>query len=174
MPSEPARNDRDLAAYLRDEGLVGELLRPGEPTPTVADAARALGVGTRAILKSLVFEADGVPLLVIAAGESRVSMPALARALGVSRRRVRLASPGATLAITGYPVGAMPPFGHRRPLATLIDSISVPELGVVYGGGGAADTMLRLDVGTLQQATGGRRLPLTAPGGTSGAPDGAA
>lgn len=164
MPSQGARSDRDLADYLDAAGVEGQLVRPGTPTPTVPDAARAMGVEPAAILKSLVFEVEGVPLLVIAAGEARVRVPLLARALGVTRRAVKLATPDATLAATGYPVGAMPPFGHARRLTTLVDSVSVPSEGVVYGGGGADDVMLRLNARTLLEATGARRLPLTGDG----------
>lgn len=162
MPPVPTRTARDLAAYLREAGVDAALVRPGTPTPTVPAAARALGVAPQRVLKSLLFEADGAPLLVIAAGEARVRMPLLARALGLSRRAVRLAPPDVTLAVTGYPVGAMPPFGHASPLDTLVDSVSVPTEGVVYGGGGADDVMVRLGAHTLLEATGARRLPLTA------------
>ena len=86
---------------------------------------------------------------------------ALARALGVGRRAVRLASPERTRAITGYAVGSMPPFGHRAPLPTLVDSLSVPESGVVYGGGGEHDVLLRVPVDALLSVTRARRLPLT-------------
>ncbi len=161
MRSTAPLSDRDLAAYLHGAGVAAELVRPGEPTPTVPDAARALGVPPASIIKSLVFEADDAPWLVIAAGEARVRMPALARALGIGRRRLRLATPDEALSITGYPVGAMPPFGHRRALPTLVDSASVPEKGVVYGGGGGADVLVRVPVQTLMGLTGGRRLPLT-------------
>jgi len=162
MPAPSVRTDRDLAAYLDRAGVDATLVRPGVPTPTVPDAARALGVEPGAILKSLVFQASGAPLLVIAAGRARVRVPLLARALGLPRRSVKLASPQETLSLTGYPVGAMPPFGHAQPLDTLVDSVSVPDEGVVYGGGGAEDVMVRLDARTLLGATGGRRLPLTA------------
>ncbi len=174
-------SDRDLAAYLHAHDVPAELVRPGAPTPTVADAARALGVGPQAIVKSLVFEVadrheggpadesaagsapeDGRrPLLVIAAGETRVRMPKLARALGTSRRALRLASPERTLELTGYAVGAMPPFGHRRRLPTLVDSVSVPTGGVVFGGGGARDVLLRVPVDALLSLTRARHLPLT-------------
>jgi len=146
--------------------VVAELVRPGAPTPTVPAAARALGVAPDAIVKSLVFEADlpaagRQPVLVIAAGEARVRMRALARALGIGRRKVRLASPEQTLSLTGFAVGSMPPFGHRTPLATLVDSVSVPEGGMVYGGGGAHDVLLRVPVDALLSVTQARRLPLT-------------
>ena len=161
MPAGAALSEHDLAAYLRDAGVEAELVRPGVPTPTVPDAARALGVAPTAIIKSLVFTADGDPLLVIAAGEARVRMPALARALGTSRRGVKLASPDETLAMTGFVVGSMPPFGHRSTLPTLVDSVSVPVGGVVYGGGGGTDVLLRVPVDTLLEVTQARHLPLT-------------
>lgn len=161
MPSPTPMSDRDLADFLHATGVEAELVRPGAPTPTVPDAARALGVAPAAIIKSLVFRAARGPVLVIAAGEARVRMPALARALGMSRRAVKLASPEDTLAITGYAVGSMPPFGHREALPTLVDSVSVPAGGVVYGGGGGHDVLLRVQVDTLLNVTKARHLPLT-------------
>lgn len=161
MPHQAPRSDRELADFLRTSGVQAELVRPGAPTATVADAALALGVAPAVIIKSLVFTADREPVLVIAAGEARVRMPALARALGMSRRAVKLASPEQTLAITGYAVGSMPPFGHREALPTLVDSVSVLAGGVVYGGGGGHDVLLRVQVDALLDVTHARHLPLT-------------
>lgn len=154
-------SERDLAAYVAAHGVPAELVHPGVPTPTVPDAARALGVTTDAIIKSLVFTVEDEPLLVIAAGESRVRMPALARALGTTRRAVKLATPERTLDLTGYAVGSMPPFGHRSVLPTLVDSVSVPVGGTVYGGGGGQDVLLRVPVDALLRITRARHLPLT-------------
>lgn len=158
----PARlGDQHLAAFIHAEGLDAELHYPGVPTPTVPDAARAMGVSPGTIIKSLLFVAGERPLLVIAAGEVRVGYRRLAQALGVSRRRLRLASPDETLAWSGFPVGAMPPFGHRRPLVTLVDSASVPRDGVVYGGGGTDHALLRVSVEALFTTSCARYLPLS-------------
>lgn len=170
MTPAAALSERDLAAYLDANGVPAELVHPGVPTPTVPDAARALGVATDAIIKSLVFTVDDRPLLVIAAGEARVRMPALARALGTSRRAVKLATPERTLDLTGYVVGSMPPFGHRTVLPTLVDSVSVPAGGTVYGGGGGRDVLLRVPVDALLQVTNARHLPLTDDEGTKETP----
>lgn len=161
MPATAPLSDRDLAAFVHAQGVPAELVRPGAPTPTVPDAARALGVEPGAIIKSLVFQVRGEPLLVIAAGEARVRMRTLARAVGVTRRQLRLATPEDTLAVTGYAVGSMPPFGHRHALPTLVDSASVPDEGDVYGGGGGHDVLLRVSVDALIDVTQARRLPLT-------------
>jgi prolyl-tRNA editing enzyme YbaK/EbsC (Cys-tRNA(Pro) deacylase) len=56
------------------------------------------------------------------------------------------------LAVTGYPVGAVPPFGYPVPLRTLIDRrvLAQPE---VYAGGGALDTLLRIAPDEIARAT---------------------
>lgn len=158
------RNDQDLARFIDEHGLEATLVYPDRPTPTVAEAALALGVSPQEIIKSLVFMAKGEPLLVIAAGEARVSYRRLRETLGVSRRKLRLASSDEAHSLTGFEVGAMPPFGHLTPLPTFIDSLSVPDQDgkVLYGGGGTKAAMLRLSVATLRRVTRGHWVPLTA------------
>jgi prolyl-tRNA editing enzyme YbaK/EbsC (Cys-tRNA(Pro) deacylase) len=152
-----------LRAWLERHGVAARIVVPGVPTPTVPDAAAALGVEPRAILKSLVFLVEGAPMLVVAAGEDRLPYPALARAFGVSRRRIRLADADETRRITGYVVGAMPPFGHRTPLPTVVDAACVAGRRTVYGGGGARDALLELSTDVLLATTNARVEALTEP-----------
>ena len=46
----------------------------------------------------------------------------------------------------------MPPFGHKQELRTLVDP-AVTRQGVIYGGGGDIDAMLRLTPAELLAAT---------------------
>lgn len=161
LPRGAVLDDEALSGFIRRRALPARVVRPGEATATVAEAAAALGVGTDQIVKSLVFLVDGVARLVVAAGLRPVETRLLAAELGVSRKRVRLASPDEALAATGFRVGAMPPFGHRRELPTLVDALSVPESGLVYGGGGARDAVLEFRAETLAEIVGARRVPLS-------------
>jgi len=150
-----------LLAWCAAHGVAARLLRPGVPTPTVPEAAAAVGVAPDRVLKSLVFWVDGAPTLVIAAGEDRLVYPKLAAASGTSRRRVRLASADEALELTGFPVGAMPPFGHRVPLPTWVDAARVrPGLEVVAGGG-ARDALIKVTTDDLLRATAARSARLT-------------
>lgn len=133
----------DLQEYIRARGLAAEVVRPERPTPTVAAAAAAMGVGPERIIKSLLFMADGRPVLVIASGRGRVNRQRLARHLDLPRKHVRIASRQEVESITGYGVGGVPPFGHRAPIRTLLDD-AVLEQAWVYGGGGASDVLLRV------------------------------
>ena len=73
--------DRVVAA-LREAGVDAEVRRFDQPVPTAAAAAEALGCEVGAIANSLVFDADGAPLLVLASGAHRVDTRKVAALVG--------------------------------------------------------------------------------------------
>ena len=158
--SESVLTSADLQRFIEEKGIAATILPMSQHTPTVVDAARALGVDTAQIIKSLVFVADGAPLLVINNGLARVDRRKLGAILGVGRKRVRFANPNQALDITGYIVGSMPPFGHKQILRTLIDP-AVADLDLLFGGGGDIDAMMRLTAGELLRVTSGQVCPLS-------------
>jgi prolyl-tRNA editing enzyme YbaK/EbsC (Cys-tRNA(Pro) deacylase) len=98
----------------RQLGLEVEVQRLAESTRTVGDAARAVGCKEAEIAKSIVFIADGDPVVCIASGEHRIDTDKLAEALDVAE--VRQASAAEVRAATGYAIGGVPPFGHDLPV----------------------------------------------------------
>jgi prolyl-tRNA editing enzyme YbaK/EbsC (Cys-tRNA(Pro) deacylase) len=145
-------NAADVAAYLRAHGLAGEIVHLPDHTPTVEATARAVGAPVERIVKSVLFLADAVPVLVIANGTQRVDYKRVADYLRLSRKRVKLADAPTVLDLTGFPVGTVPPFGHKTRLRTLIDAgvLAQPE---VYAGGGAIDALLRITPAEIVRAT---------------------
>jgi prolyl-tRNA editing enzyme YbaK/EbsC (Cys-tRNA(Pro) deacylase) len=107
-----------LAASGLDASLVREL---PDDTSTAAAAAQAVGAPQGSIVKSLIFLADGAPLLVLVAGDQRADTKRLRATLGLSKRRLRIAQPSEVLEQTGFEVGGVPPVGHPNPVRTLID-----------------------------------------------------
>lgn len=150
----------DLSDYLEDHDISGEILHLDVPTPTVEAAARAVSSQPEQIVKSILFLVDGQPSLVIACGENTISTRALADYFGVGRKKVKLADPQTVLELTGFSVGAMPPFGHHSALSTLIDR-HVLEQAEVYAGGGSDSTLLRLPSRSILDVTHGIVLDLT-------------
>ena len=61
-----------VAELLRAAGVAGEVREFGDSTRTAAHAAAALGCPVGAIANSLVFMADGVPVLIFTSGAHRV------------------------------------------------------------------------------------------------------
>lgn len=155
---DPADGAQRVAAWMAERGIAGELVRPGEPTPTVEAAATALGVTPEQVVKSLLFLVDGNPYLVIVRGTARVNTKKLLN--GIGGRKGRIATREEVERITGFPVGGTPPFGHRTTLPVFIDR-GVLDLEEVYAGGGDTDVMLRIRSADLLQASSGRVADVT-------------
>ena len=99
-----------VADSARELGLQVEVQRLDSSTRTVGEAAQAVGCQEAEIAKSIVFIADGEPVVCIASGEHRIDTDKLADALDVAE--VRQASADEVRAATGFAIGGVPPFGH--------------------------------------------------------------
>jgi prolyl-tRNA editing enzyme YbaK/EbsC (Cys-tRNA(Pro) deacylase) len=150
---------RELDEYMQANGIAGELLHLDVLTPTVEAAAQAVNCAPEQIIKSILFIIDEQPALAIACGTANIERRAIADLFGVGRKRVKLASPERVLEISGYEVGAMPPFGHATKLTTLMDR-RVLEVNEAYAGGGADNALVRLNPQEILRATSARVLDL--------------
>ena len=155
------RDVKELEAFLQERQSRARIVRLDRDTTTVASAAEALGVSPDRIVKSLVFIAGEEPVLVIAAGPDRVDRRRLAEIFGLPSGKVRLATPEAVLAATGYPVGGVPPVGHARPIKVYIDRRVAQAPTTVFGGGGAGRVLLEIEPAELIRLTGAQIIDLT-------------
>lgn len=123
-------------------------------TRSAADAALAIGVALGQIVKSLVFSVDGEAVVALVSGANRLDEAKLARAAGGGRAWREDAD--AVRRATGFPVGGVPPFGHRRSLATFVDEdlLGYDELWAAAGTPShnfpiAPDTLVRVSGGRV-------------------------
>jgi prolyl-tRNA editing enzyme YbaK/EbsC (Cys-tRNA(Pro) deacylase) len=154
-------DEQDLTHYIQRQGIVAELVLLDTETPTVQAAAAAVGVVPDQIGKSILFLADSQPVLVVANGTTRVGYKPLADYLGISRRRLKLANASQVLLTTGYPVGTVPPFGHKIPIKTILE-LRVLNQQELFTGGGSIHALLRIQVIELVRATAARIISLQA------------
>ena len=153
-------SSRTLQQFIDQHHIAATILPMDEHTLTVPDAARVLKVDPAQIIKSLVFVIDDIPLLVINNGTAKVDRRKVAKRLGMSRKKLKFATPEQALEITGYVVGSMPPFGHKQPLQTFIDP-AITRLEVIFGGGGDVDAMMQLTPAELLKITAGEVLEVS-------------
>jgi len=149
--------DRVVAA-LQEAGVPADVRRFEEPVPTAAAAAEVLGVPVGAIANSLVFDADGAPLLVLASGAHRVDTGKLAALVGAAK--VRRATPELVLAATGQEVGGVAPIGHPAPLRTVVD-VDLAAFPLLWAGGGDHWTMFSATYDELVRVTAGEPAAVT-------------
>ena len=108
-----------VTAALADHGATGTPRVLPDSARTAAEAAAALGVDIGAIVNSLVFAADGAPVLVLTSGAHRVDTAMVAARLGVEKL-VR-ADADFVRQHTGQAIGGVAPLGHPSPVPTYID-----------------------------------------------------
>jgi prolyl-tRNA editing enzyme YbaK/EbsC (Cys-tRNA(Pro) deacylase) len=138
-----------VIATAQQLGLDVEVRTLDQPTRTVAEAATALDVEPGQIAKSLVFLADGEPVVIVASGAHRVDVDQLALACDCAV--IDKATPEDVRAATGFAVGGVPPFGHGLPV--MLDQ-ALLEYDEVYAAGGDGNTLFAVNPRELADATG--------------------
>jgi len=121
------------------------------------EAATALGVDPAQVFKTLVADVDGVLTVAVVPVDAQLDLKALAAATG--GKRAAMADPAAARRATGYVVGGISPLGHRRPLATVVDSSALGfPLVLVSAGRRGAD--VELSPQDLVRLTAARTAPI--------------
>lgn len=141
-----------VAEALRQGGAGGEVRQLESSTRTAQEAAAALGVPVGAIVKSLVFSADGDPVLVLASGDHQVEPAKVAAAFGAEG--VTRADADLVRAATGYPIGGVAPLAHPRPLPTLVDT-HLAGYQVLWAAAGTPHSVFSTTYDELVRLTGG-------------------
>jgi Cys-tRNA(Pro) deacylase len=108
-----------VAAFLRDGGVEARIEEFQAGTPTAASAAQAVGCKLDQIVKSLVFDCDGRPFVVLVPGDRRADARKIARATGA--RRAEIVGADEVRNLTGFAAGAVAPFPLPKVDRVLVD-----------------------------------------------------
>lgn len=141
-----------VTTRLRELGATGEVRILPDAARTAIQAAEQLGVSVAQIANSLVFSADGAPVLVLASGGHRVDTGKVAALLGVAQ--VKRADPDFVRAHTGFAIGGVAPVGHPEPLRTLVDE-ALGAYDVVWAAAGHPHSVFPTTFEELLRLTGG-------------------
>ena len=147
-----AVNVDDFARVLRDLGATGEVRELPESARTAATAAAQLGCAVGAIANSLIFSADGGPLLVMTSGAHRVDTAKVAGLAGAGA--VTRADARAVRKWTGQAIGGVAPVGHPQPIRTLVDTW-LEKYEVIWAAAGHPHTVFPTTYAELLRLTSG-------------------
>ncbi|NUP50508.1 MAG: YbaK/EbsC family protein [Catenulispora sp.] len=137
---------------LRSKGFQPRVVVLPESAPTAQAAADQVGCAVGAIANSLIFDADGAPLLVLTSGAHRVDTAKLAADLGVTS--LGRATKEFVYEHTGQRIGGVAPVGHPAPVRTLVDA-ALREHPEVWAAAGHAHTVFAITFDELVRVTGG-------------------
>lgn len=138
--------------HLTRAGVDTEIRVLPDSARTAPEAAAALGCDVAAIANSLVFLADGEPVLVMTSGGHRVDVAVLAQAIGAAD--VVMAPASVVRQATGQAIGGVAPVGHPSPLRTFIDR-DLAAHDVLWAAAGHPHTVMPLSFTDLQSLTEG-------------------
>ena len=143
------RGVKEVKSYIDKNGINAEIIMfEAEQAKTSASAAEHLGCEVAQIAKSIVLKAEN-PILVIISGDMRVDLKNLSE---VIEQKAKLASPEYVLEEIGFIIGGVPPMGFDKPVRILMDK-SVERFAEVFSSGGSRESILRISVGDLKNAT---------------------
>lgn len=145
----------EVARALAAAGVTGQITTLDSTARTAQLAAEALGVPVGAIANSLVFNADGAPLLVMTSGAHRVDTDLLAAALDL--KTIDRASADFVKQHTGQAIGGVAPVGHPAPLRTVVD-VALADYPLLWAAGGHPHAVFPLSYDELVRITSGTEL----------------
>ncbi len=143
------RGVKEVKSYIDKNEIDAEIIMfEAEQAKTSASAAEHLGCEVAQIAKSIVLKAEN-PILVILSGDMRVDLKKLSEVIG---EKAKLASPEYVLEEVGFIIGGVPPMGFDRLVQVLMDK-SVERFSEVFSSGGSRESILRIKVDELKNAT---------------------
>jgi Cys-tRNA(Pro) deacylase len=153
IDQEPNSIDETPVTRALDElGIPYRFFRHPGNVSSLEQAARERGQEHQQVIRSIVFRlSQNDFVMVLVAGPAQISWPALRAYLRQSR--LTMAAEEEILAMTGYPIGAVSPFGLPNPMRILVDR-SVVQEGEVSIGSGVRYTTVILDGPDLMRALG--------------------
>ena len=115
-------------------GVAYRLFAHAGPVHSLEQAAAERGQRPQQVVRSIVFRLGRDRFaMVLVAGPAQVDWKTLRRHLGQSR--LTMATADEVLAVTGYPIGAVGPFGLPQPLPIYIDDSVLAEAEISLGSG---------------------------------------
>jgi prolyl-tRNA editing enzyme YbaK/EbsC (Cys-tRNA(Pro) deacylase) len=133
----------------RELGLDVSVRTLDRPTRTVEEAAAAVGCSEAQIAKSIVFVADGEPVVCIASGAHRIDPNRLCEVLDCAESRP--ASPAEVRAATGFAVGGVAPFAHGLPV---VFDEALLQHDLIWAAAGDGNSVFCVDPRELVRCTG--------------------
>lgn len=132
--------DYSCERELRDKGVNFELVPLTKTVHTVYDVQVACKCEASEVIKTLVFIGRN-PVVVIMPGDKRANTAKIEELTG--ERGLRMAKPVEVMALTGYGVGSVSPFGIDPAIKQIADN-SVLALSSLFLGSGKSDVLIKI------------------------------
>ncbi len=117
---------------------------------TVELAAEALGCDPEHIAKSITFSVNGEPVMILAAGDTKIDNPKYKAYFGTKAKMLTAAEVDELI---GHSVGGVCPFGVNEGVKVYLDE-SLKRFETVYPACGSSNSCLKLTIAELEKLSG--------------------
>lgn len=135
--------------YLKAFGIDNRIQEFPVSSATVELAAQALHCQPCRIAKTLSLQADGVPILIVAAGDAKIDNPKYKVQFGT---KAKMLTPEETEQQIGHAVGGVCPFGIKDGIPVYLD-VSLKRFDTVFPACGSSNSAIELTIPELEQYT---------------------
>lgn len=123
-----------VAVALTQQAIPYRLFTHAGPVASLAQAAQERNQRPEQVVRTILFRLGATQYaLVLMAGPGQIAWKALRQHFGQSR--LTMATPEEVLTVTGYPIGAVAPFGLPTPVPILVDESVTAQSEVSIGSG---------------------------------------
>ncbi|NLO86729.1 MAG: YbaK/EbsC family protein [Clostridiales bacterium] len=138
-----------IQTYLTGLDLGDRIYTFEQSSATVELAALAVGCEPCKIAKTMSFMVSDAPILVVLAGDARISNPKFKAQFS---QKAKMISPEVVADLTGFPVGGVCPFMAPNGVKVYLDE-SLKRFDVVYPAAGTRSSAVKLSIEELEQAS---------------------
>jgi len=150
LDKEPVKR---VEKFLKDFDQSLEVIVLENSARTAQDAATALGCDKGAIVKSLLFKAEGSFILCLVSGDKRCSLNKLKKI--EDKKNISMASPEEVKTQTGYTIGGVSPIGHLNKFEIFIDK-SLERFNHLFAAAGHPNCIFKINFKDIQKITNGK------------------
>ena len=131
-------------------GIADRIQELDHSSATVALAAEALGTEPCRIAKTLSFLVDGKPILIVAAGDTRIDNSRYKARFGA---KAKMLTPEQAVELVGHAVGGVCPFALKPGVSVYLDE-SLRRFETVFPACGSANSAIELTIPELERYSG--------------------
>ncbi|MBQ7801228.1 MAG: YbaK/EbsC family protein [Oscillospiraceae bacterium] len=139
-----------VRAYFRDFGMEDRILEFPVSSATVELAAQALNCAPERIAKTLSFLVGERPILIVAAGDTKIDNPRYKARFGTKAKMLTIEQASELI---GHAVGGVCPFAVKDGVAVYLDE-SLKRFDTVYPACGSSNSAIELTIPELEKYSG--------------------
>lgn len=133
--------------YFKEYGIEDRIQEFEVSSATVDLAAKALNTEPQRIAKSLAFKVDDKPILIIAAGDTRIDNPSYKKKFFT---KPKMLSPDECQDMIGHAVGGICPFAINEGVEVYLDE-SLKRFETIFPAAGSANSAIELTIPELEK-----------------------